>query len=487
MSPGLAATLAGVHRLTVDSRRVRPGDAFLAYPGERADGRRHIGDAIAAGAGAVLWEPRGFDWNAAWHVPNQAVENLRAQAGEIAAEVYGAPSRALWMVGVTGTNGKTSCAHWLARLFTRAGKKCAVLGTLGNGFPDALTPALNTTPDAVEAQALLADYRAQGASAAVMEVSSHGLDQGRVNGMHFDVALFTNLSRDHLDYHGDMARYGAAKARLLRWPGLRHAVLNLDDAFGAELAQGLGCGGVQTVGYGFGESAVSTAVRIQGRRFVADADGLRFEVATPWGRADVVSPLVGRFNASNLLAVLAVLLVSGVPLEAAVAELATLAAPAGRMQRLGGAGAPWVVVDYAHTPDALEKTLAALRELVPAGGRLFCVFGCGGGRDQGKRALMGEVAARLADEIIVSDDNPRHEASAAIIADIEAGLAGRPHRVIAARGDAIRRAVLEACQQDIVLIAGKGHEDYQEIAGVRHPFSDVAEARAALAERKERR
>lgn len=487
MSARLDATLNGIRRLTVDSRRIQPGDGFLAYPGEHADGRRYIGQAIEAGAGAVLWESLGFDWNDAWRVPHCPVENLKEHSGEIAARVYGTPSEHLWTIGITGTNGKTSCAHWLARLLGRTGKKSAVLGTLGNGFPGELAPALNTTPDAVELQALLADYLSQGAQGAVMEVSSHGLDQGRVNGMRFDVALFTNLSRDHLDYHGDMASYGAAKAKLFQWPGLKYAVLNLDDAFGAELAANLGCSGVQTVGYGFGDSAASCAIRLQARNLSVSADGIRFEIATPWGRAEVASPLLGRFNASNLLGVLAVLLVSGVSLQDAVASLASLDAPAGRLQRLGGSGQPHVVVDYAHTPDALEKTLATLREILPNGGRLTCVFGCGGGRDKGKRPQMGGAAARLADEAIVTSDNPRNEAPADIIADIEAGMTGHAYRVIEDRGDAIRRAVLAAEPQDIVLLAGKGHEDYQEIAGVRHAFSDVDCARAALAEWEERR
>jgi len=477
------ATLAGLGvpltNLVTDSRKLCSGDTFVAYPGERQDGRHYIPAAIAAGSNAVLWERAAFEWNPAWPVPNLGVEDLRGKAGVIAEQVYGAPSQKMWMIGITGTNGKTSCAHALAQVMTARGKKCAVLGTLGNGFPGALEPALNTTPDAVELHRQLRDYHAAGAHSTAMEVSSHGLAQGRVNGVHFDVALLTNLSRDHLDYHGDMAAYAAAKAGLFGWPGLKYAVLNLDDPFGAELAGKLGCSGVQVVGYSLEGRRDNVHIAVLARNLRLSAAGIAFEVATPWGTAPVVSPLLGRFNAHNLLATLAALLVSGVELDAAVSALAQVEPVAGRLQKLGGEGKPLVVVDYAHTPDALEKVLQTLREV--AAGKLICVFGCGGARDKGKRPLMGEVASRLADEVIVTSDNPRHEDPQAIIAEIVAGMNAN-RQVIEDRALAIAAALRRAAPNDVVLVAGKGHEDYQEIDGKRLPFSDVAVASRLLAE-----
>ncbi len=510
----------GVRGMVVDSRGLQPGDAFAAYPGERQDGRKFIAQALAAGANAVLWEREGFEWNAEWKVPNLPVDGLRDKIGEIASQVYGEPSRQLRTIGITGTNGKTSCCHWIAQCLTGLGKKTALVGTLGNGFPGApqgdsdplraearaesyaLAPSANTTPDAVSLHALLRDYLADGAKCVAMEVSSHGLAQGRVNGVHFDVAVLTNLSRDHLDYHGDMASYAAAKASLFAWPELQYAVLNMDDPFGVGLAGKLGCGGVQTVGYSLEgsaphlnplpqageEASVKGACfdRHDGCRFavmardlVADAQGVRFEAVTPWGTAHLSSKLLGRFNASNLLAALAVLLVSGIALEDAVRELGKVESVAGRMQRLGGEGKPLVVVDYAHTPDALEKVLGTLREIMGGKSRLICVFGCGGERDRGKRPLMGAVASRLADSVIVTSDNPRGEDARAIIDEIIAGM-GANYHVIDDRAAAIDAAVRGAQPDDVVLIAGKGHEDYQEIKGVKLPFADADVARRVL-------
>jgi UDP-N-acetylmuramoyl-L-alanyl-D-glutamate--2,6-diaminopimelate ligase len=480
MTPELIASLGvPVRRLVVDSRKVGPGDTFVACPGEKQDGRKFIDQALAAGANAVLWEREGFEWKAGWEVPNLPVAGLRDKIGEIASQVYGDPSRQLWTIGITGTNGKTSCSHWIAQCLTGLGKKTALVGTLGNGFPDDLTPSANTTPDAVSLHGLLRDYLADGAQCAAMEVSSHGLAQGRVNGVHFDVAMLTNLSRDHLDYHGDMASYAAAKSNLFAWPELKYAVLNLDDPFGVELAGKLGCGGVQTVGYSLEGNKDNCRFAVLARGLVADAQGIRFEAVTPWGTARVNSVLLGRFNASNLLAALAVLLVSGVKLEDAVWELGRVDAVAGRLQRLGGGDKPLVVVDYAHTPDALEKVLGTLREIMAGTGRLVCVFGCGGDRDRGKRPLMGEVASRLADSVIVTSDNPRSEEVNAIIADIVAGM-GANYHADADRAAAIDSAVCGARPNDVVLIAGKGHEDYQEIKGARLPFSDVDVARRVL-------
>lgn len=461
--------------LSADSRVIAPGDVFLAFPGDVHDGRHYIPQAVAAGASAVIWEAAGYLWPQQLNLPNLPVHGLRSLAAALAAHWYDDPSLALWMTGITGTNGKTSIAHWLGQAMTALGRRSAILGTLGNGLCGALTPASHTTPDCVTLQRLLADYRAAGAEAAVMEVSSHGLDQGRVQGVHFDVAILSNLSRDHLDYHGDMESYAQAKAKLFGWPGLKWAVLNLDDAFGLALYQRLEGTDVQRLGYGF-----STG-EILGSDLKLSDQGIRLSVSTPWGRGEIASPLIGEFNAYNLLAVLGGLLAAGVQLGDALRQLSQLRPVAGRMQTLSaGTEGPTVVVDYAHTPDALEKTLNALRPLTA--GRLWCVFGAGGGRDRGKRPLMGSLAASLADVVIVTSDNPRNEDPAGIIADI---LSGMPpgQNAIADRAQAIRAAVLGAAGGDVVLIAGKGHEEYQEIHGVRQPFSDLEVARAALEER----
>jgi UDP-N-acetylmuramoyl-L-alanyl-D-glutamate--2,6-diaminopimelate ligase len=481
-----------VKRLVTDSRQVRPGDTFIAYPGEVRDGRDYISLAIARGAASVLWESRGFAWRLSWRVPNLGIADLRRRAGEIASHVYGRPSARLWVIGVTGTNGKTSCSHWIAQSLTRAGRKCAVLGTLGSGFPGALETTLNTTPDAVQLHAMLDGFVRGGARATSVEVSSHGLVQHRLSGIEFDVALFTNLSRDHLDYHGTMRRYRAAKARLFRWPSLKHAVLNLDDAFGAELAMQAARRRVNLVGYGFGRPVAARAgnsglLRVQGRNLRIGADGLAFDVSTPWGSATLTSRLLGRFNAANLLGSLAALLASDVSLDESVSALQRVETLPGRTECYGGRRQPLIVVDYAHTPDALEQVLRALRELIPHGAarhtpQLICVFGCGGERDRGKRPLMGAIADRLADRAVVTSDNPRNEDPEAIIADIVHGMRAGRAAVEPDRARAIRLAVDMARRGDIVLVAGKGHEQYQEIGGNRRAFSDGATVAAVLRE-----
>ena len=467
-----------ISRISSDSRGLGPGDAFAAYPGAHYDGRAYIPDAIARGAAAILWETQGFHWNRAWMLPHVPVDDLKAKLGFIADAVYGHPSRDLWMVGVTGTNGKTSCAHWIAAGFDAVGRRAAVLGTLGNGLIGALEAATNTTPDAALLQRMLTEYRAAGAQAAVMEVSSHGIDQGRVNGVDFDVALFTNLSRDHLDYHATMAAYGAAKARLFAWPGLRVGVINTDDAFGQSLLENAHREGRKVLSYGFGAAdVVATGLAS------LPAGGLAFTVESPWGKGRVTTPLIGAFNVANLLGVLGVLLVSGVAFDQALAILARVEAPAGRMQRLGGGDRPLAVIDYAHTPDALDKALTALRPAVGEGGQLICVFGCGGERDRGKRAEMGRLAGRLADRVLVTSDNPRGEDPAAIASDIVHGIrdtGNRRYAVELDRGLAIAGAIVGAGRGDVVLLAGKGHETYQERNGARQPFSDAAHAASAL-------
>ena len=459
-----------VSALVSDSRKTAPGVVFAAYPGEARDGRVFIPQAVANRVDGVLWEADHYQWDPALDIPNAGVIGLKSRIGEIAAHIYGEPSRKMQMVGITGTNGKTSVAHWIAQAMTQAGRKTAVLGTVGNGFPNALTPALNTTPDAIELQQRLANYLQQGAVACAMEVSSHGLVQGRVNGTHFNIAVLTNLSRDHLDYHGDMDSYADAKARLFNWPGLEWVVLNVDDEFGCRLESDTRPSRV--AGYGFQRGVVVA------KKLTLSPQELHLSVQTDWGNAEFDAPLLGRFNAANLLAVLTTLLVSGVSLNDACAALAHISAPPGRMQTLGGGAHPLVVVDYAHTPDALEKVLATLREIVREG-RLVCVFGCGGNRDKGKRPLMGDAAAKGADEVWVTSDNPRHEDAQSIIADILSGMSSRRH-VEPDRARAIFEAIGSARPGDVVLIAGKGHEDYQEIAGERLPFSDVSVARKAL-------
>jgi len=486
-----AVEALGVRRLVNDSRAVRPGDTFVAYPGQSRDGRDYIAQAIANGAASVLWERAGFRWDPRWRVPNLGVQALRHHAGGMASCVHGRPSRRLRVIGVTGTNGKTSCSQWIAQALTRCGRRCAVIGTLGYGLRAPLKPLSNTTPDAPWLHAQLAEFARRGAQAVAMEVSSIGLDQDRVAGVEFDTALFTNLSRDHLEYHRTMRRYREAKARLFAWQTLKHAVVNLDDDFGAELARRIRRPGLEVIGYGFGAARGARAGRVAGDEVgTGHAPGVSFDVRTPWGAARVTGPMLGRHNASNLLGILAVLLTGGIPLRRAVAALAALKPLPGRLQRLGGGPRPLVVVDYAHTPDALEHALATLRELLTDESRitnhesrLICVFGCGGDRDRGKRPQMGRVAAQLADRVVVTSDNPRSEEPGHIIGDIVAGVRGGAGgiEIEPDRRAAILRAVAGARRGDIVLVAGKGHETYQEIRGARHPFSDAAVAREALA------
>jgi UDP-N-acetylmuramoyl-L-alanyl-D-glutamate--2,6-diaminopimelate ligase len=469
----LAAQGAMIERLCSDSRRCAPGAAFLAYPGEKADGRAHIADALARGAAAVLWEEDGFSWRDEWRVPNAPVRELKRRAGHLAHDFYGRPSQALWVCGVTGTNGKTSCSQWIAAALGQRGVRAGVIGTLGSGFPGALAPLDNTTPDALQAHELLQAMRRQGAAAAAMEVSSHGLVQGRVNAIAFDCALFTNLSHDHLDYHGSMEAYAAAKALLFDMPGLQAAVLNLDDVAGVRLAQRLAGRNVRTIGYSLAPlSSSATAEHISATAI----DGGEVQIASSWGAATARLEPLGRFNVANALGVLGCLVAYGVPFGEAASLLATLPPVPGRMQRVGDA--PLVVVDYAHTPDALEKVLHALRPVAQArGGRLVAVFGAGGDRDPTKRPLMGAIAMRFADRVLVTSDNPRGEDPLEIIRQIGAG-AGEPDR-----RRAIEQAVAQASPQDVILIAGKGHEAHQEIGGRREPFSDQAVAREALARR----
>ncbi len=463
-----------IRELTLDSRKVRPGDLFLAVPGLAQDGRAHIADAIARGATAVAYEAEGAVAMSASSAELVPLKGLAGQLSAIAGRFYGEPSRGVRLIGVTGTNGKTSVSQLLAQALDLLGERCGIVGTLGTGFFDALESGRHTTPDPIAVQATLADLKQAGARAVAMEVSSHGLDQGRVAALDFDVAVYTNLSRDHLDYHGSMEAYGVAKAKLFAWPDLKCRVINLDDEFGRQLASEERES--RLIGYSLSDASAYLFCREA--RF--DDHGVQASLITPQGEGHLRSPLLGRFNLSNLLAVVGALLGLNYGLDEILHVLPQLQGPVGRMQRFGGQQLPLVVVDYAHTPDALEKVLEALRPHVT--GRLLCLFGCGGDRDRGKRPLMAAVAERLADTVLVTDDNPRTENPAQILADIRAGFA-KPEAAefVHGRGDAIARLVASAQVGDVVLLAGKGHEDYQEIAGVRHAFSDLDETTKALA------
>ena len=466
--------------LCLDSRRVHCGDVFVAQRGARHDGRQFIHEAVQRGAAAVLYD-HDVDTPIDCAVPSVAVDNLAAQLGEIAHLIYGRPSEKMQVVGITGTNGKTTVSQWTAQALGSLGVRCAVMGTLGNGFPDQLSESPNTTPDAIAVHSSLANFSAQGAQACAMEVSSIGLVQGRVNGVLFQTAVFTNLTRDHLDYHGDIGAYAAAKAGLFAMPGLKSAVINLDDPFGMELAQLLRAS-VNVIGYtlkdafGAGEVVAAHNIRQSGS-----------EIEFTIGGVSVSAPVIGRFNAENLLAVFCILKSLGIDEQRATAALAVLSPPPGRLQVVNAQGdtqQPLVVVDYAHTPDALDKALVALREVALArGGKLHCVFGCGGDRDAGKRPMMGAVAERLADEVVITSDNPRSEDPAHIAQQIRDGMTTLPLLELD-RARAIRNTINAAALCDVVLLAGKGHEAYQEIAGVKHPFSDMGFARLVLEQRQ---
>ena len=481
----LSAQGVTVRDLTADSRAVGQGDVFLAYPGHNAksDGRNYIRDAVARGAGAVLWERGDYAWPEDLTVPQLPVEGLKSLAGPLASALYGAPSEQLTMVGVTGTNGKTSVSQWVAQALTDCGRGCGVIGTLGMRYGQLNQPLPNTTPDAIVLQRMLGRMVAAGAAACAMEVSSIGLEQERVAGTAFDIAVFTNFTRDHLDYHGSMAAYEEAKTRLFTWPGLSHAVINIDDPMGVRLMARL-ADRIDRIAYCIaGKSPVAEHVEDEGRITASNVRytdaGVTFTVTCDWGMAEVAAPVWGEFNVSNLLGVLGALIAAGIDFNTAVAAIGRLHPPAGRMNAIALPNQPLVVIDYAHTPDALDKALVALRPIAAArGGRLVVVFGCGGDRDAGKRPQMGEVATRLADKVIVTSDNPRGEDPRAIIAQI---LPGAPGALVEAdRAQAITFAVRDAGAADVVLVAGKGHEDYQEIAGKKLPFSDHKVATIAL-------
>ena len=475
-----AAPAIPVHGIASDSRLLQRGDLFLAVQGMTSHGLDYLEQAKEAGVCAVAWDTSTGTRPTDTGVPMIAVDNLAEKLGEIANRFYGRPSECLDVVGITGTNGKTTVAWMIAQAAELLGERCAYLGTLGYGIDTVEGAEGMTTPAAIELHGRLADFVEQGANHAAIEVSSHALSQGRVDGVRFGTALFTNLTRDHLDYHADMSEYFASKSRLFLDCEPSERIINLDSEYGAELA-GL-CGqNVVTVSTQFDRVA-------NGRRFVfvrsvvATERGSDISFASSWGDSRFVLPLPGDFNVANAVLVLALLLNRGVPLEAACDVVSQVSAPPGRMQRVAAEG-PAVYIDYAHTPNALDVALRALR--AHCRGKLWCVFGCGGDRDAGKRPQMGVAAEKHSDQVVVTTDNPRNEDALAIIEDIVAGLS-QPDlaTIIEDRAAAIAWAIERAADNDVVLVAGKGHEDYQEVAGQRTRFSDYGVAESALVARE---
>ncbi len=470
--------------LHTDSRKIGLGDGFIAWPGAATDGRKHVPSAMAQGAAACIVEKSGAD---AWGFDGDTIAlygQLKAATGPIAAAYYASPTEQLDVLAVTGTNGKTSTAWWLAQALSAVQQPapipCAVVGTLGTGVPPRVEFNGLTTPDPVLLQRQFRRFLDGGLRACAIEASSIGIVERRLDGTRIRVAIFTNFTQDHLDYHGTMQAYWEAKAELFRWPGLRAAVINLDDARGAQLAASLDGATLDlwTV-------SCETSARLVARDIGYDTQGLRFRVCEGDESHDLQTQLVGQYNVSNLLGVIAAMRAMGVPLAAAVQACGGLLPVPGRMERIALDGQPLVAVDYAHTPDALDKALAALRPLAgQRGGQLWCVFGCGGNRDTTKRPLMAAVAEKNADRVVVTSDNPRGEKPEAIISQILLGLSH--HQCVQVQADralAIADTLAQAAACDVVLIAGKGHEDYQEIGGLKHPFSDLEHARAALEQR----
>lgn len=477
--------------LRTDSREVRGGDGFIAWPGAATDGRRFVPGALAQGAAACLVEQAGVEAHGLDDDRVAAYAGLKAASGPIAAAYHEQPSERLDVLAVTGTNGKTSSTWWLAQALSGLPRPvpCGLVGTLGVGrapqagedHPPVVSTGL-TTPDPVLLQGTLRRFADEGLRACAMEASSIGIAEQRLDGTRIRTAVFTNFTQDHLDYHGTMEAYWQAKAALFGWPGLRAAVLNIDDEKGAELAEKLAGRALDlwTV-------ACDRPARLRADGIGMAGQGLRFTVREGEERHELATQLVGRYNVSNLLGVIAAMRTLGVPLAEAVQACRALHPVPGRLESFNEPGLPLAVVDYAHTPDALAQVLQALQPLAAQrGGRLWCVFGCGGDRDPIKRPLMGAVAGRYAGRVVVTSDNPRGERPEAIISQILLGLEGQADvEVQADRAQAISEALAQAAAADVVLVAGKGHEDYQEVAGVRQPFSDRAEVRRALQARRQ--
>lgn len=480
---GIMADERPIRGVALDSREVRPGYLFLAIDGVFHHGAEFAVDALAQGAAAILWQPApGLDGEALsarcarQAVPCIAVPSLREHIGIIAARFYGEPAADMTVIGVTGTDGKTSVSHFIGHALNRKGYRCGVLGTLGCGLPGRLKAAIMTTPDPITLQRELACLRRCRASAVVIEVSSHALHQQRIAGIDFDVAVLTNLSRDHLDYHRSQAAYARAKALLFHRPELQTVVLNLDDSFGRSMHASVRH--ARVIGYSMAGAA---AAQLRCVRVTPRLDGLQLVLDAAGSQAVVRVGLLGRFNAANVLAALGVLLALELPLQEALERVSRLQPISGRMECYGGGGRPWVVIDYAHTPAGLQAALAAMREHFS--GRIWCVFGCGGDRDRGKRPLMGALARGNADRVIITNDNPRTEDPQRIIAEIQAG-AGADSRVsvIPDRGEAVIHSIRAAAPEDAILIAGKGHEEYQLVGANRLPYSDRETVKQALEE-----
>lgn len=467
-----------VTRLIQDSREVKPGDIFIALSGTKTKGSQFIPEVIQKKAAAVLLDEEG---HIAWQqsIPIIPIKNLRAHLGKIAAEFYGHPASRMKMFGVTGTNGKTSCTHFLAQALQSFNLSCGVMGTLGNGLYGALGEPGLTTPDALTLHATLKQFLAQGAKATAMEVSSHSIDQGRVNGIAFEAGIFTNLTQDHLDYHHTMAAYAAVKKRFFTEFSQKHIILNGDDAYGKQWLSEL-TNHPSVFAYGLKRMDLPASIpQIYADKIRLTLHGITAQIYTPWGNEALSLPLVGAFNLSNVLAVLTALCVQELPFADVMRTLSHLKPVPGRMTLLGGKGQPLVAVDYSHTPDSLEKALQALR--AHAGGKVICVFGCGGNRDAAKRPLMAGIAEKLADQVIVTNDNPRHEDPADIAQQIIKGFqAPEAVSVILDRSKAIEKSIQCASANDCILIAGKGAEHYQQVGDVKLPFDDAAEVRRYL-------
>jgi UDP-N-acetylmuramoyl-L-alanyl-D-glutamate--2,6-diaminopimelate ligase len=473
--------------LCLDHRRLNKGELFMAVPGNVHDGRKFIAEAIKMGASAVVKEKEKEQDSSeeviAWQgqVPIIPVAGLSQHLSAIAARFYKDPSARLSLIGITGTNGKSTCSHLMAQLYQRLGTQAAVMGTLGYGcvnpnscVVEKLTDTGLTTSDAISNQKILAELNSDGADLVAMEVSSHALEQNRVATIHFDAAIFTNLTRDHLDYHGSMESYALAKQKLFAMAGLNHRIVNIDDPWGAKLAA-LPSDDAHTWTYSVSNDRADLYVRsvdFHERGIDADLDGR-------WGKGQLRSSLIGQFNLQNLLAVITTCCARGHELQTVLNAARNLQPVSGRMEKINSHSDISVVVDYAHTPDSLQQVLVALRPHTQK--RLWCVFGCGGDRDKGKRPLMAQVAEKLADKVVVTSDNPRTENADAIVADIKAGFKN-PEKVtvISDRADAIAQTIARAHPGDCIVIAGKGHEDYQLIGADRLPFSDIKQARVAL-------
>ncbi len=453
-----------------DSRHVKKNSIFLAYPGIHTDGRKYIAEALKKGAKAIVYEKKNFTWQQSWDASHYGINDLKNNEGEIAHIFFKKPSKELITIGITGTNGKTTCAYWISEIQNLLGKKTGLIGTLGYGYKK-LKPHVYTTPDAIFNHRILKEFKTEKIKSVVMEVSSHALSQGRVNGILFDVAVFTNLSRDHLDYHLNFKNYFDAKKKLFHFPSLKVAVINIDDAYGKKLKLSLVQNKTKVITYGIKNGDIRAS------HIEYSLSSTTFQLITKKETYKVKAPIVGEFNVYNLLAVISGLVGSGLPIQKVIKQVSHISQVPGRMERLGTKLTPQVFIDYAHTPDALKKALRTLKDQTE--GKLVCVFGCGGDRDKGKRKEMAEAASDLADTNFITSDNPRSESPKKIISEISRSMSGA-YKIEIDRHKAIFKAIEQAKKQDIILIAGKGHETYQEINGVRYPFSDKKYVKKAL-------